>query len=102
MLSWDFASTKRLGDADLIARIVDCGLDLGTVTDNRRVLDQPVDVPIRHSRDLSNVEPTESPPERTQLAENDRPTEPDLEDTQVSASNIADSPSVRVPQTSSW
>src|SRR5206468_4464132 len=64
------------------ARVVDGGLDLATVTDDRWVLQQPVDIPVGHRRDLRDVEAVKGPPKCIPLAEHDRPAEPDLEHTQ--------------------
>src|SRR5690242_733313 len=57
------------------AGVVDGGLDLATVADDRGVLDQPVHVPVRRRRDLGDVEAPECVP----LPEHDRPAQPDLE-----------------------
>src|SRR5205085_10930555 len=60
-------------------RVVDGRLDLATVTDDRRVLQQPVDISTCHRRNLGDVEAVEGSPETVTLAEHDRPAEPDLE-----------------------
>src|SRR6185295_16789685 len=59
--------------------VVDSRLDFCPVADDRSVLNQPVDVPCGHRRDLGDVEVPESLPERVPLSEHDRPAQPDLE-----------------------
>jgi Tetracyclin repressor-like, C-terminal domain len=46
---WDFNCLAS-------ARVRDGGLDLGGVTDDRVILQQQVDIPLRHRRDLRDVE----------------------------------------------
>src|SRR5207244_10503283 len=65
------------------AGVVDSRLDLATVTDDRSVLYQPVDVPCVHGCDLDDLEAPECLPERVPLPENDRPAQPDLEHAQA-------------------
>jgi hypothetical protein len=60
-------------------RVLDGCRDLGAVADDRGILQQLVDVALRHRRDLLGVEVMEGAPERVALAEHDRPAEPGLE-----------------------
>ena len=64
------------------AGLVDGGLDLAAVADDRGVLDQPVHVPLGHCCHLGDVEASECLPEGVPLPEHDRPAQPDLEHAQ--------------------
>ena len=64
------------------ARVLDRRLDLGAVTDDRGVPQQPTDVALRHRRNPHDAEVVEHPPEPLPLTEHNRPAEPGLEHTQ--------------------
>jgi hypothetical protein len=52
-------------------RIVNGGLDLATVTDDRGVLRQPVEIPLGHRGNIGDIEAPECSPEGVALAEHD-------------------------------
>src|SRR6201989_1202719 len=64
------------------ASVVDRGLDLAAVADDRRVLDQAIDVRAGHRRDPGRVEPAKRRAETLAPAEHDGPAEADLEHAQ--------------------
>src|SRR4029077_628977 len=61
------------------AGVVDSGLNLAPVAEDRAVLTQPIDVSLSHCRDLSGVEAPECFLKRVPLGEHDRPAQSDLE-----------------------
>src|SRR5229473_5297972 len=61
------------------ARVFDRCLDLGAVSDDRGIVDKPVDVARSHSGDLGDVEDVKHLLERFPLAEHDLPAQPGLE-----------------------
>ena len=64
------------------AGVLDGGADLGPVTNDRRILHQPVDVSLRHRRDTRDLKAVEGSVERVSLPKHDRPAEPGLKHTQ--------------------
>ena len=63
--------------------VVDGRFDPGAVSDDRRVLDQPADVPRSHSCDLGNVEAVKHLLKRVPFPEHDLPAQPGLEQPRV-------------------